>query len=161
MSGLLENAVKSLEAEGVVNLEYELDDVLSNIAFGGKADDLSYINRERRRIKRKYSDLVESIGEISFTEESSPILLALDNIRRAYFGLVSPLPLWGEMTPTEREEEAEDILGEHFFLTPESLSLAVEISRLGDKAYHKKKNLKIYSWSLHPDGDFELDYEIV
>jgi hypothetical protein len=160
MSGPLESATNFLEYQGVQGLEYELDEVLSNIAFNGKADDLKYIYRKRRELKRKYSGLVAFLRDAGGLYEESLVFLALGCIRDAYFEFISPSPTWKEMSSEQREKEAENILGENLFLGSDSISLTIKINKLENEALKEEKDLIINRWSLWPGGDFELDYEL-
>ncbi|MBA7604302.1 hypothetical protein ES703_11422 [subsurface metagenome] len=160
MSGPLEGATNFLEGQGIHTLEYELDEVLSNIAFSGKADDLKYIYKKRRELKRKYDDFIASLRGAGGLYEESLILLALGCIRDAYLEFVYHIPSWKEMSPEQREEEAEEILGENLFLGSDSISLAIKINKLENEALKEGKKLMINRWSLWPGGDFELDYEL-
>lgn len=160
MSGPLEGATNFLEGQGIHTLEYELDDVLSNIAFGGKADDLEYICKKREELKRKYDNLIASLKGVGRLYEESLVLLALSCIRDAYLGFVWPIYSWKKMSSEQREEEAENILGENLFLGSDSISLTIKINKLENEALKKGRELIINRWSLWPGGDFELDYEL-
>jgi len=160
MSGPLEGATNFFEGQGIRGLEYELDEVLSNIAFGGKADDLKYIYKKRGELKRKYDDLVASLRGADGLYEESLVLLALGCIRNAYLEFLYHIPSWKKMAPREREKEAEEILGENLFLGSDSISLTIKINKLENKALKEGKKLVINRWSLWPGGDFELDYEL-
>jgi len=160
MSGPLEGATNFLEGQGIHTLEYKLDEVLSNIAFGGKAEDLKYIYKKRRELKRKYDDFIASLRGAGGLYEESLILLALGCIRDAYLEFVYHIPSWKEMSPKQREEEAEEILGDNLFLGSDSISLTIKINKLENEALREGKELVINRWSLWPGGDFELDYEL-
>ncbi len=130
MSGPLESVLQVYEEGSLIfELEAELDGVLSSIAFAENSDDLKYINNAKQELMRYYDFVQESLNMDDSVAATSNILLALYSIRKAYLHFIEEN--WEELSPEQRRERGNDILGSNHFLGGDvSIPLTVKISAL-------------------------------
>jgi len=153
MAGPLESVLGFFaEGDPIFELESQLDDVLSHLAFDNI--DMNYVKKVRGRLE-KYRDFVKSHLEcISLFRCESPVLTALGCLGNAYSGFVDTN--WDEMNPQEITEEAEDILGEECFLGGELIPLVCALEAYENRNPDAwRENVK---WRAYSDGTFEFEY---
>ena len=117
MSGPLESTLGFfISGDPLFELEANLDGALSNIAFAGMNSNFKYIRKSKRRLEM-YEKFVENNIPSAYKDNKSQFLLALENLRNAYFDFLSGCNNWLEhKNPEIIQRESEDILGENSFL---------------------------------------------
>ncbi len=150
--GIIESAYGFYLDKGILGLEQELDGTLSNIAFADSSGDLKYIHNARRRIRRKYGQLIDELKGIDYSDHCNAVLFAFACIRDASIDFIGTN--WDKMNINEREEYAMNILGDYNFLGEgEGIPLAMELDRFSDECVDIDK----VGYTLYPGGDYEID----
>jgi hypothetical protein len=147
MSGPLEAALGFYsDNEPVFQLEAEVDEVLSRVAFDNYS--LGDLRKARKKLKR-WEKFVESNLFDAPHYTTSPVLLAISCLRDAYLAIMDDQ--WEEIyspDPGERSRAAQEILGENFFLGgEEAIVLACELNekeasgKVGPSSYYSSNLL--------------------